>query len=90
MVDFANSPEFERQLCERRKARMDAIDRLSSAERQIVHEYGYNVFCALRSCGVAKPKQMRHIVETVLDEFSPTRGSSSSQGTRISFDRGAA
>jgi len=66
----------------RRIARMEAIDRYPKEIRELVHEYGWNVVHALVDCGVKKPNQMRHIVETVLDEFSPTRGSFSAQGIR--------
>ena len=36
--------------------------------------------------GVEKPKHIRHVVETVLNEFSPTRGSFSAQGIRTLHD----
>lgn len=64
----------------RRVARMDAIDQMTPEMRRLVNEYGYNVVKTLTSCGVTKPKHIRHVVETILNEFSPTRGSFSSQG----------
>lgn len=75
--------EFQASVDRRRGARMAAIDALSAAHRELVHDYGYTVVRACMDCGVVKPKQIRHLVETVLDEFSPTRGSYSSQGTRV-------
>jgi len=66
----------------KRVNRMDSIDRLDPETRALVHEYGYHVVTAIRELGVTKPKHIRHIVETVLNEFSPTRGSCSVQGKR--------
>lgn len=65
-----------------RRKRMRAIDGLPADIRQCVHEYGYTVVRALLDCGVKKARHMRHVVETVLDEFSPTRGSRAAQGPR--------
>lgn len=67
----------------RRAARMDAVDSLPPEMRALVHEYGLSVVTALMDCGVKKPKRMRHVVETILNELSPTRGAYSSQGPRI-------
>jgi hypothetical protein len=47
-----------------------------------VHEYGFNVVNALIDVKVTKPKHIRHVVELILNEFSPTRGSYSKQGLR--------
>ncbi len=82
MPDFEDSEEFKAMLQCRRANRMDAIDRQPPEIRELVHEYGWNVVNAFLAMGFKKPKQIRHIVETVLDEFSPTRGSFSSQGRR--------
>jgi hypothetical protein len=79
-VSETNSPEFQARLNERRHRRMDAIDRLPSDLRDLVHEYGYTVVKAHLDLGVRKAKHIRHLVETTLNEFSPTRGSSSLQG----------
>lgn len=50
--------------------------------RAVVHEYGYSVVHMLTGFGINKPRQIKHVVETILDEFSPTRGSFSKQGIR--------
>ena len=66
----------------KRQKRMAEIDRLPAATRELVHDYGWSVVNAFLSIGVTKPKHIKHLVETVLDEFSPTRGAFSSQGVR--------
>lgn len=87
-----NSPyanlSFQENVDRRRVNRMAAIDALSPEQRALVHEYGFNVVKALMDLGVRKPSAIRHVVETVLDEFSPTRGTGSSQGTRAAFNSG--
>lgn len=69
----------------KRAARMQRIDEMPQQLREMVHQYGLNVVTAFLQSGVSSPKAMRHCVETVLDEFSPTRGSFSSQGKRVSL-----
>lgn len=66
----------------KRANRMAKIDALPPELRELVHEYNFDVVRAIMDCGVMKPARIRHIVETVLDAFSPTRGSSSNQGPR--------
>jgi len=66
----------------KRRNRMATVDVMPSGIRDCVHEYGLNVVTALLQCGVKKPNQIRHVVETVLNEFSPTRGATSTQGAR--------
>lgn len=63
----------------RHVARMAQVDALSPEHRALVHEYGYATVKTLLDLGVKKPRQIRHVVETILDEFSPTRGSFSKQ-----------
>lgn len=67
---------------ERRKARMDRIDAMPPEMRALVYKYGSHIVNSFVSHGVKKPASIRHLVEVVLDEFSPTRGSFSSQGIR--------
>jgi N-methylhydantoinase B/oxoprolinase/acetone carboxylase alpha subunit len=69
----------------KRSARMGAVDDLPADVRALVHEYGLNVVKSIMDCGVTRAARIRHIVETVLDEFSPTRGSKSAQGPREYF-----
>lgn len=66
----------------KRGQRMDRIDDLPPDLRALVNEYGFHVVNTLMAHGVTKAKSIRHIVETLLDEFSPTRGSFSKQGVR--------
>lgn len=66
----------------KRQARMRRIDDLSPPLRELVNEYGFHVVNSYLSVGISKPGQIRHLVEVVLDEFSPTRGSFSQQGIR--------
>jgi hypothetical protein len=66
----------------RRVSRMDRIDALPQEWRELVHEYGYCLVDAMRCCGIKEVRHVRHLVETVLNELSPIRGSLSSQGAR--------
>lgn len=75
-----NDHEFHQYIQDKRVKRMEAIDRLSPEQRALVHEYGYAVVNNFMAHGIVKPKAIRHLVETVLNEFSPTRGSFSQQG----------
>ena len=61
---------------------MERVDAMQPALRKLVHDYGLSVVQAFMDVGVRQPRHIRHLVETVLDEFSPTRGSSSAQGRR--------
>lgn len=75
--------DFSQAHIEKRSAkRMAAIDALPASMRAVVHEYGYMIVSNFLNCGVKKPEHIRHLVETVLNEFSPTRGSYSRQGIR--------
>lgn len=78
----ADEATFYKIIDQRRRARMDRIDLMSKDLRELVHDYGLNVVNAFLESGVTKPNRIRHLVETVLNEFSPTRGSNSSQGIR--------
>lgn len=80
---------FDQMVMRKRVARMDAVDGLPVELRSLVHEYGYSVVRAFMDIGVRKPKHIRHLVETVLNEFSPTRGSYSIQGLRNNVDETA-
>ena len=71
----------------RRIRRMEHIDSLPPELRACIHDYGFAVVDALMMLNVKKARQIRHVVETVLDEFSPTRGSRSAQGARRDIER---
>ncbi|MQY48209.1 hypothetical protein GAO09_19430 [Rhizobiales bacterium RZME27] len=73
---------FDVMVQRKRAARMDRIDQLPPALRELVHDYGFTVVDNFVRMGVTKPKQIKHLVELVLDEFSPTRGTFSQQGIR--------
>ena len=71
----------------KRANRMAVFDAYDPALRALVHEYGMAVVKTIHDLGIRKPRQIRHVVETVLDEFSPTRGSYSKQGIRTEQDQ---
>lgn len=71
----------------RRQQRFETIDAMPADLRNLVNDYGLNVVKAFLDIGVCKPKHIKHLVETVLDEFSPTRGSFSAQGIRTQHER---
>ncbi|KQP53050.1 hypothetical protein [Methylobacterium sp. Leaf106] len=82
-----SAPEFSALIDARRQRRMGSIDDLSPAMRKLVNEYGFYVVRTLLDLGIKEPRHVSHIVETILDEFSPTRGSKSTQGVRTQLTR---
>jgi hypothetical protein len=84
MAERPSDSEHLANVTRRRVERMAAIDALTPGQRECVHEYGFNVVRAFMDIGIEKPKHIRHLVETVLNEFSPTRGCFSNQGVRVS------
>ena len=90
MTDPRSITEEQREWAEKnqarirraRETRMMKVDALPKALRELVHEYGLNIVYAMLDNGICAPNIIKHLVETVLDEFSPTRGSSSVQGIR--------
>jgi len=81
----ADRAEFVAKCHKRRIDRMDAIDRLPQDVRACVHDYGWRIVDTCRQLGLTKANHIRHIVETILDESSPTRGTHSAQGIRTPF-----
>jgi hypothetical protein len=79
--------EFLARVHDRRVARMDAVDQMAPELRACVHDFGLNVVRQFTNLGVTKPAHIRHLVNAVLDEFSPTRGSFSIQGTATPLNR---
>lgn len=73
---------FQQMVDRKRSNRMQRYDNLPKEVRELCQEYGFAVVDAFLSLGVSNPKHIRHLVELVLDEFSPTRGSKSQQGIR--------
>jgi hypothetical protein len=66
----------------KRQRRMAEIDRQPPAIRKLTHDYGWYVVKNFMDLGITKPNHIRHLVEVVLNEFSPTRGTFSQQGLR--------
>lgn len=66
----------------KRAKRMAVIDAMPAEMRELVHEYGLTVIRTCTDLGITQPRHIRHLVESILDEFSPTRGSFSKQGKR--------
>jgi len=66
----------------KRARRMETVDAMTAEWRVLVHGYGFTIIDALLCCGVTKAKHARHIIETILNEMSATRGGFSSQGAR--------
>jgi hypothetical protein len=69
--------------CRRRMAMVDAY---SPDVRALIHEYGLTVVKGFYDLGVKNPRHIRHLVEIVLNEFSPTRGTFSKQGKRTEVE----
>lgn len=74
--------EFADRLERRRRDRMARIDAMPPDMRELVHKYGLRIVDACTALGITKARHITHLVECVLDEFSPTRGSHSVQGIR--------
>lgn len=66
---------------------MRKIDSLPPELRELVHSYGFTVVKSFMDLGVSRPKHIRHLVETVLDNFSPTRGTFSNQGVSTQLNK---
>lgn len=75
-------PSYADKIEQRRAARMRAFDSWPPELRDLVNEYGFKIIDTMLQHKVTKPKAIRHIVETILDECVPTRGSRSAQGTQ--------
>lgn len=50
---------------ERRRRRMEEIDRLLPEMRMLVKEEGWTIVKAFIDCGVLKPRQIRHLIGVV-------------------------
>ena len=74
--------EFQAHVQGKRIARMEQIDAMPREMRELVNAYVLTVVKTCMDLGVTKPKHIKHLVERILDEFSPTRGSYSKQGIR--------
>lgn len=72
---------------EKRRKRMGLVDSLTAEQRALVHEFGLSVVKAFVDLGVTQPRHIKHLVNTVLDEFSPTRATYSNQGISTDLNR---
>ncbi|WP_156967784.1 hypothetical protein [Methylosinus sp. PW1] len=70
-----------------RIVRMRKVDSATPEMRALYNEYGTALVGQFIACGVTKPRQIRHLIEATLDEFSPTRGSFAKQGIRTQHER---
>lgn len=66
---------------------MERFDQMPPEMRELVNDYGFAVVDTCTALGVTKPRHIKHLVETVLDNFSPTRGSFTAQGPRTDLAR---
>ena len=82
-----NNEEFLARVRGNRIGRMSKIDAMDPEIRRCVHEYGFTVVDLFLQQKITKPRVIRHIVERILDEFSPTRGSYAAQGERTGLAR---
>jgi hypothetical protein len=82
-----DAPDFQARVQDRRAKRMERFDAMPRELRDLVNAYGFAIVDACLTLGVTKPNQIKHLVETVLDNFSPTRGSFSAQGKRSELAR---
>lgn len=84
-------PEDEHQefVDRKRETRMARIDAMPEDVRALVHDYGLTIVQACLDLGLRKPAHIKHIVETVLNEMSPTRGTFSAQGIRAPLKEGS-
>ncbi len=87
LYEAKGTPEFQKIIDRKRGERMAKIDAMTPELRECVNIYGLSVVNACMALGIVKAKHIRHLVETVLDEFSPTRGSSSKQGSSSQLSR---
>lgn len=71
----------------KRARRMAMVDDMPHSLRELVHQYGLTVVKSFTDIGITNPRHIRHIVERVLDEFSPTRGSYSKQGPATNLNQ---
>lgn len=78
--------QFAKHVQAKRIARMEQVDNLPPELRELVHAYGFNVVKTCLDLGITKPRHIKHLVNCVLDEFSPTRGSYSRQGIRTEVE----
>ena len=75
--------DFQAFIDRKRAARMAKVDALPQDVREVVHDWGLSIVDAFWDIGVRKGKQMRHIIETVLNETrAPQGGTFSSQGIK--------
>lgn len=82
MMGTWSDQEHQEYVDMKRRKRFEQIDSYPPEIRALINEYSLNVVRACLDLGIKKPQQIKHLVQTVLDEFSPTRGSFAIQGIR--------
>lgn len=81
-LDAGDTERFRGIVDRRRNERMAQFDGLPADVRACANDYGWRVVKTMLDLGITKSRHIRHVVETILDEFSPTRGTSTAQGPR--------
>jgi hypothetical protein len=81
-MEYPETSPPQHVIDQKRRNRMALVDAMSAEMRETVNDYGFHIVDNFMKIGIHKPKQIRHLVEIILDEFSPTRGTKSKQGIR--------
>ena len=79
-VSEMSPDQFQARVQQKRQIRMKIYDDQCPEVRALINEYGFSLVHAFAQCGVVKSNHVRHLIERVLDEMSPTRGGGSIQG----------
>lgn len=87
LAQAKDGDEFDYLIQQKRKARMENIDKLPEDVRHCIHTYGYTPVYACLDLGIKKGNQIRHLIETILNECSATRGAYSKQGVRTDVEK---
>lgn len=61
------TPELEAKI----RRRMEVIDSLTPDQRKVVHDFGWHLVKEFMQRGVTRPKDIRALVNTVLNELRP-------------------
>lgn len=80
MAPKFSEAEHNARVQQKRQIRMKIYDDQHPEVRKLINEYGFSLVHAFALCGVTKHNHVRHLIEKVLDEMSPTRGGGSVQG----------
>lgn len=67
---------------ERVVRRMDEIDRLTPAQRAVVHDFGWAIVKLFRECGVIDPKKQRMLINRILYDLNTAYHEMASTGRK--------